>query len=79
MISRKYQKVVVSFFMALFMSCIMSFVITVFNVGLVSNLMTIWLKAWSFAFAVALPTVSLISPVVLKLVNFVLHDEEDSA
>lgn len=76
MISRKYQRVVFSFFMALLMSCIMSLVISVFNVGLVSNIISIWLRAWSFAFVVAFPTILVVAPLVHKLVAMVLQDEE---
>lgn len=76
MISRKYQRVVFSFFMALLMSGIMSFVISVFNVGLVSNIISIWLRAWSFAFVVAFPTILVVAPLVHKLVAMVLQDEE---
>ena len=79
MISRKYHRIVFSFFMALLMSCIMSFVISVFNVGLVENIMAIWLKAWSFAFAVAFPTIVMVSPIVHRLVNLVLHEGDDKA
>ena len=78
MISRKYHKIVFSFFMALLMSGIMSFVISVFNVGLVNNILTLWLQAWSFAFIVAFPTIIIVSPIVHKLVSFVLHEEESN-
>lgn len=57
------------------MSCIMSLVISIFNVGLVSNIVSIWLKAWSFAFVVAFPTIMVVSPLVHKLVSLVLSDE----
>ncbi|MCW8933215.1 MAG: DUF2798 domain-containing protein [Gammaproteobacteria bacterium] len=76
MISRKHHKTVFSFFMALLMSCIMSFVISVFNVGMVADIITIWLKAWGFAFMVAFPTIMIVSPVVHKLVSIVLREEE---
>ena len=79
MIPRKHHKVVFSFFMSLLMSCIMSFVISVFNVGLVENIVMIWLKAWSFAFAVAFPTILVVSPIVHKLVSLVLHDDDDKS
>jgi hypothetical protein len=75
MIDRKYQKIVFAFFMALLMSCVMSFVITLFNVGLISNLVSVWLKAWAFAFVVAFPTISVVAPIVQKLVGMVLKDE----
>ena len=78
MISRKHHKMVFSFFMALLMSCIMSFVISIFNVGMVVNIVAIWLKAWSFAFIVAFPAIIIVSPLVHKLVSLVLHEEESN-
>ena len=78
MISRKHHKIVFLFFMALLMSGIMSFVISVFNVGMVANIVTIWLKAWVFAFMVAFPTIIIVSPVVNKLVSLVLHEDSNS-
>ncbi|MCF2947102.1 DUF2798 domain-containing protein [Paraglaciecola aquimarina] len=53
----------------------MSFVISVFNVGFVNNILEIWVKAWCFAFIVAFPTIFTISPIVHKLVNVVLDEE----
>ncbi|MFT7560506.1 MAG: hypothetical protein ACI93R_002426 [Flavobacteriales bacterium] len=79
MISRKHHKMVFSFFMALLMSCIMSFVISVFNVGMVTNIVYIWLKAWSFAFIVAFPTIIIVSPIVQRLVAFVLHQDDSKS
>ncbi|RZK88387.1 MAG: DUF2798 domain-containing protein [Pedobacter sp.] len=61
MIDRKYQKIVFAFFMAPLISCIISLVINIFNVGLVSNI-HIWLKAWLFAFIVAFPTITAVAP-----------------
>ncbi len=78
MVSRKHHKLVFSFFMALLMSCIMSLVISIFNVGLVENIVFIWLKSWVFAFCVAFPTVYVVAPFVHKLVDYVLHDEESA-
>jgi TctA family transporter len=75
MINRKHHKIVFAFLMALLMSCIMSFVISVFNVGLVSNIVHVWLKAWAFAFIVAFPTITIVAPIVHKLVSLVLKKE----
>ena len=72
MIDRKYHYFVQAFFMALIMSCCMSLVISLFNVGFVNNFLYIWLKSWGFAFIVGLPTFILVSPVVRKLVNAVI-------
>lgn len=63
--------------MALLMSCIMSLVISIFNVGLVDNIISIWLKAWLFAFTIAFPTIVIVSPFVDKLVNLVLHQDTE--
>ncbi|WP_232842894.1 DUF2798 domain-containing protein [Psychrosphaera ytuae] len=50
----------------------MSLVITVFNIGWVDNIVSIWLQAWLFAFSVALPTILIISPLVHRLVAIVV-------
>ncbi len=69
MLANRYRPLVFSFFMALFMSCLMSFVITLFNIGWVDGLSILWLKAWGFAFVVAFPCVQIVAPVVNILVN----------
>ncbi|MCB1855749.1 MAG: DUF2798 domain-containing protein [Pseudomonadales bacterium] len=63
--------------MSLLMSCIMSLVISIFNVGLVSNIIHIWLKAWAFAFVIAFPTIIVVSPLVHRLVSMVLKEEDN--
>jgi hypothetical protein len=62
--------------MALLMSFVMSFIISVFNVGFVNDIVIIWMKAWGLAFSFAFPTVFIISPAVHRLVEFVLKTEE---
>ena len=73
MINQKYHGIVFAFFMSLLMSCLMSLVITLFNVGLVHNIIFIWLKAWGFAFIIAFPAVILVTPLVRKLVELVIR------
>lgn len=73
MIPKTYTSYVFSFFMSLLMSCIMSFVITVFNLGFVSNLPAIWLRAWSLAFVIAFPTIIAVTPIVRWLVGKVVQ------
>lgn len=73
MIHSKYKKIVFPVIMAFFMSCIMSFVITLFNLGFVDELITIWLRSWLFAFIVALPTIIVISPIVHKITERLTH------
>jgi len=73
-IDKKYQQLVFAFFMALLMSCIMSFVISTFNIGFVNNILSIWLKAWGFAFVVAFPAILLVIPVVRKMMGLVIKN-----
>lgn len=53
----------------------MSLVISIFNVGLVNNIVLIWLKAWSFSVIIALPTVMLVAPLVRRLVILVVEKD----
>jgi len=78
MIPARFQHLVFAFFMAFLMSGLMSLVITAFNVGLVSNLLTLWLQAWSFAFVVAFPSVVVVSPLVKKLTTILICDESNA-
>ncbi len=75
MISRKYHRYVVAFFMSLLMSGIMSFSITAFNIGLTDQLVSRWLDSWMLAFTIAFPTVLLIGPLVYGLVGLVVKEE----
>lgn len=72
MIPPKYQHLVFSFLMALFMSCFMSLVISIFNVGIISDIVFIWLKAWGFAFVAAFPAVLMLSPIAKKLTQLIV-------
>ncbi len=54
----------------------MSLVISIFNVGLVDNILHVWLHAWGFAFVVAFPTVMVVAPTVKRLVELVIHKDE---
>lgn len=72
MIDQKYRPFVFAFFMALLMSCIMSFMVTLINMGWVDNIWRFWLRAWGLSFLVALPAVTMVAPVVNKLVSLVI-------
>ncbi len=53
----------------------MSFVISIFNIGFVNNILSVWLKAWAFSFSIAFPTVIFVGPTVRKLVEITLKPE----
>ncbi len=72
MIHHRYQSIVFAFVMSFTMSFIMSFVITFFNLGWVDGFITLWLKSWVFALAVAFPAIMLVAPLVKKAVVFLI-------
>ncbi len=78
MIPNLYSPYVFSFFMSLLMSAVMSFCITVLNLGWVANLLWLWLNAWSAAFVIAFPTIVLMTPLVRKLVALVISAPKHS-
>lgn len=67
MLNNKYYRFVYSFFMSLMMSCFMSFVITLFNLGWNESFFQIWCHSWAFAFIVAYPTVLCFGPIVKRI------------
>ncbi len=75
MIDKKYQDLVFSFFMALFMSGVMSLVITTYNIGLAENVASMWVKAWGVSFIVAFPVTVTASPLV-HAITFLLIKRE---
>jgi len=72
MIPKKYAPQAFSFFMALLMSCVMSLMISLINLGLVDGLALLWLRAWALAFVIAFPCILLVTPLVRKLAALVL-------
>ncbi len=67
MIHQKYTRIIFAFLMSLFMSCLMSGVITFINLGLIDNFLFIWLEAYWKAFLVAFPIIFVVAPFVQKL------------
>ncbi len=74
MIPSRYSPYVFSFFMSLLMSGVMSFCITLLNLGWVTDVVMLWLQAWSAAFVIAFPTIVLITPLVRRLVTLVIQN-----
>jgi len=73
-IDKKYEKLLFSFVMGLFMSFFMSFVITLINMGLVDQFISIWLQAFWKAFLIAFPTILFIVPKVRMVVTVLIKN-----
>lgn len=70
----KTRKLLFAFLVALMMSGIMSLIISILNVGLVSDILGIWLKAWGGSFVIALPAIAIVIPTANKLVGLILKE-----
>jgi hypothetical protein len=69
---QKKFHLVFSIIMAAMMVCIMTFVITLTNVGWVPNFISLWLHAFSIAYVVAVPIIFFLAPVARKLTGHML-------
>ena len=69
MIPEKYRRLTFSFFMALFMTFLMSSIITYTNLGFVDGFIFKWMEAFYKAFIFAFPIVFFVAPTVQKLTN----------
>ncbi len=72
MISKKYEILLFSFLMSLFMSGFMSFIITLINLGFTDNFVFFWLSAYWKSFIVAFPTILIIVPHIRKITNMLI-------
>ncbi|TPV62160.1 DUF2798 domain-containing protein [Aestuariibacter sp. GS-14] len=75
MINSRYAQLTFSFFMALFMSGIMSLAVLLVNVGANTETLTRWLTTWPMTFTIAFPTILLVSPVVKRLVDILIFTQ----
>ncbi|WP_319381300.1 DUF2798 domain-containing protein [Thiomicrorhabdus sp.] len=72
----RHHHFVFAFFMALFMSFLMSGVISAMNVGIPENFLVIWFHAWWTAFIIAYPSVLFVSPIVRRITNKLVRAAE---
>jgi hypothetical protein len=53
----------------------MSLVISLLNVGMVDEIIFVWLKAWLLSFVIAFPTIVAVTPAVKTLVKLVVDTD----
>ncbi len=66
---QRHTPVLLAFFTSLFMSCLMSMVITFINIGPHPDFLARWLRAFALAFSVAFPAIMMVLPVARNLVG----------
>ncbi len=74
MFNKKFEPLLMTFFMSLFISAIMSFAITLMNLGFVDGFIKFWLNAYWKAFLIAVPVVLLTMPVIKKIVGSLIKE-----
>ena len=75
MINIKYFRFVFAFIMVLFMSLIISGVLTYVNLGTTDGFFGIWMAGYAKAFAVAYPSILIIAPLTTKLTKAICADK----
>jgi len=68
-ISRKFTPLLMGIVMGVFMSFLMSLVVTFMNLGFVPDFFFIWMRAWGAAFVISLPIVIVVFPIAKKIVD----------
>ena len=68
-ISQRSANLVFATLTAVFMSFLMSLVITFINLGLIDGFVLKWLKAWGYGFIVGYPVMLIVLPIVRKIIN----------
>ncbi len=68
MIPARYAPILFGFLLSGIMSCIVSLVASVKNVGLGAETVNAWLGAWAFAWPVAFTIVLVVAPFVRRVV-----------
>jgi hypothetical protein len=62
----RYAQWVMPFLLSVLMTCIVSLISTLTNVGLAPNLLAIWLRSWALSWIFAFPVLLLLLPVVRR-------------
>jgi hypothetical protein len=63
----RYAPVVMPLLLSIFMTCIVSLIATLRNVGLAHDVVIQWLGAWAVSWVIAFPTLLLVLPIVRRL------------
>ena len=73
MIKKKYSQVIFVVITAFGMSIIMSLVITYINIGMDSEFLIRWSKAWVVAFPIAIIAAIIMVPLAKKIANKITY------
>lgn len=69
----RYAGILMPLVLSIIMTFIISGVSTLRGVGLTADFLSLWMQAWGLSWLVAFPTVSLVLPLVRKIVGMVVE------
>lgn len=71
----RYAALVMPLLLSILMTAIISLVSTLRAVGVIPDLLELWLGAWMVSWLVAFPTLLLVLPVVRRLTAAIVHPQ----
>lgn len=70
------QKLAFALLMGIVTTGIISFTLISINIGFTERFLTIWLRSWGMAYAVVIPAILLIGPLVQGIVDRLFAEKE---
>lgn len=68
-LSNRYYGLVFAFFMAGCMTCVVSLISTIVNMGLETSIIIVWFSSWAASFVFAFPLTIVVVPIVKSITN----------
>jgi hypothetical protein len=75
--NRVKQKIIFAFLMGIITTGLVSFTVILANLGFTETFWQTWLKSWSMAFLVVVPVILIVSPVVVRFVDFLFKERSE--
>jgi hypothetical protein len=69
----RYGAIVMPLVLSIMMTAIVSFIATVKTLGIVENIVALWLSAWVVSWLIAFPTLLVVLPVVRRIVSLLVE------
>ncbi len=70
------NKIAFAMIMGVITTGIISFTLIAVNIGFIDSFIRIWLKSWAMAYAVVIPAILIIGPLVQKFVDRILNSKD---
>ena len=72
----RYAPILGLVILSIFMTCIVSGISTLRSIGFAANFFQVWPVAWAMSWAIAFPTLMVVTPLVHRIVAGLVEGEE---